>query len=49
LKNLKLANDQWPFIEVIDFRYFTVEEVIDYMENYYKNLSRHIMIFQESV
>jgi len=33
LKNLKLANDKWPSInEVIDFRYFTVEEVIFYME-----------------
>jgi len=32
-KNLKLANDQWPSVnEVLDFRYFTVQEVIDYME-----------------
>jgi len=28
-----LANDKWPSVnEVIDFRYFSVEEVIDYME-----------------
>jgi len=32
-KNLKLANDQWPSVnEVLDFRYFTVQEKIDYME-----------------
>jgi len=28
-----LANDKWPSVnDVIDFRYFTVEDVIDYME-----------------
>jgi len=33
LKNFKLANDKWTSVnDVIDFRYFTVEEVIDYME-----------------
>jgi len=46
-----LANDQWPSVnEVLDFRYFTVEEVIDYMERLlqepqqaYNDLSRAYM------
>jgi len=43
-----MANDKWLSVnDVIDFRYFTVEKVIDYMEQLVQEPSRHIMIIQK--